>query len=265
MLVSHETPLQLLDLSLSYNDYDYCLVHLLPLYPKYLEFYKKSKSMGRRILLDNSMFELKEAFDADSFAKWVNEILPYEYIVPDVYSDADNTKNNFEKWMKDYKDVPGKKIGVVQGKTYQELVDCYLYMAAHADKIAISFDNQYLMTTGYSLNMNPTRWHILMEGRYHLIRDLIIDGFWKNNIPHHLLGCALPQEFRFYQNIQGIESIDTSSPIIAGMHGIRYNEFGLNDKNTTLLADLIEANITDEMWEDISYNIKMFKTINNIK
>ena len=32
------------------------------------------------------------------------------------------------------------KIGVVQGKTWQELVDCYRFMAEEADYIAISFD-----------------------------------------------------------------------------------------------------------------------------
>lgn len=264
MLVSHETPIELLEVSKCYNDYDYCLVHLLPQESKYLDFFKKSKELGRRILLDNSMFELKEAFDADLFANWIQEIQPYEYIVPDVYTDAEKTMSNFESWMLKYKNLPGKKIGVVQGKTYQEFVDCYLFMAAHADKIAISFDNQYLMTTGYSLSMNPTRWHILMEGRRHLIRDLNIDGFWKINKPHHLLGCALPQEFSFYQNIAGIESIDTSNPIIAGMHGVRYGENGVDDKITILLADLINAKVSEQMKEDIFFNIKMFKKINHI-
>lgn len=264
MLVSHETPIELLEISRSYNDYDYALVHLLSLQPNYLDFFIKSKALGRRILLDNSMFELKEAFNADLFAEWVEKIQPYEYIVPDVYMDAAKTISNFESWMSNHKDLPGKKIGVVQGKTYQEFVDCYLFMAAYADKIAISFDNSYLMTTGYSLNMNPTRWHILMEGRRHLIRDLNIDGFWKKNKPHHLLGCALPQEFGAYQNIIGIESIDTSNPIIAGLHGIRYGENGIDNKITILLADLINANVSEQTKENIFFNIKMFRKINHI-
>jgi hypothetical protein len=264
MLVSHETPLELLDISRTYNDYDYCLVHLLPLHPKYLEFYKKSGEMGRRILLDNSMFELKEAFNADEFAKWVLDIKPTEYIVPDIFSNSKRTIENFENWLNKYNDLPGKKIGVIQGSTYQEIADCYLYMSEYADKIAISFDNQYLMTTGFTREKNPTRWHTLMEGRKLLVSNLIIDNVWNFDKPHHLLGCALPQEFIEYERMENIESIDTSNPIIAGMHGIRYSETGINDKVPTLLADLIETKITDKMWEDISYNIKMFKTINHI-
>jgi hypothetical protein len=267
MLVSHESPLELLDLSRSYNDYDYALVHLFSQHPKYLEFFKKSKEMGRKILLDNSMFELKEAFETSQFAKWILEIHPDEFVVPDVYGVAEKTMENFESWLKDYSDIPGKKIGVVHGQTYQEIIDCYLYMAEHADKIAISFDCPYLMTTGHSLTMNPTRWHILMEGRRHLIKDLIIDGFWKPHKLHHLLGCALPQEFGAYidMDVRGIESIDTSSPIVAGLHNIRYHEHGMNDKITTLLSDLIDAKVNEEMWSDISYNIQMFKIINKIK
>lgn len=264
MLVSHETPIELLEVSKCYNDYDYCLVHLLPQEPKYLEFFKKSKELGRRILLDNSMFELKEAFNTEQFAKWVCEIQPYEYIVPDVYIDSEKTMENFESWLKTYKDLPGKKIGVVQGKTYQEFVDCYLYMAEHADKIAISFDNPYFMTTGFSLCMNPTRWHILMDARRRLINNLQLDGLWKAQKPHHLLGCALPQEFGSYTRINGIESIDTSNPIIAGIHGVRYTETGVDDKITILLADLINAKITEQMKEDIFFNVKMFRKINHI-
>jgi len=43
------------------------------------------------------------------------------------------------EWNLKYKDLPGKKIGVVQGKTYSEIVGCYDYMAnvADVDMIAI--------------------------------------------------------------------------------------------------------------------------------
>ena len=121
MLVSHESPLALLDKSREYNDYDYCLVHLLPMYPQYLDFFRKSKEMGRKILLDNSMFELREAFEPSSFASWIKEIKPDEYIVPDVFADAEKTISNFKEWQNTYGlGVEGKKIGVVQGKTYQD-------------------------------------------------------------------------------------------------------------------------------------------------
>ena len=62
MLVSHETPISFLDKSLRYNDYDYALVHLFETHPEYYSFFKRMLSMGREVLLDNSIFELKTAF-----------------------------------------------------------------------------------------------------------------------------------------------------------------------------------------------------------
>ena len=64
MLVSHETPISFLDESKSYNDYDYALVHLFETHPEYYSFFKSSLLEGREVLLDNSIFELKEAFDS---------------------------------------------------------------------------------------------------------------------------------------------------------------------------------------------------------
>lgn len=264
MLVSHESPLALMDQSLSYNDYDYCLVHLLPQHSNYLNFFLNSKKNGRRILLDNSMFELRTAFQADIFAEWVNKILPYEYIVPDVFNDYNKTIESFNDWLKLYNNLPGKKIGVIQGKTYKEMVTCYKYMSSFADKIAISFEAEYFHNRGYSTDSNACHWHHLMCGRINFIKDLIRDGIWAWNKPHHLLGSTLPQEFKEYNGIVNIESIDTSNPVVAGLHNVRYNDDGLHDKITTKLADLIEANVSEENWNNISFNIKRFREINKI-
>lgn len=264
MIVAHESPLALLDKSLSYNDYDYCLVHLLPEYPQYLDFFRRSKALGRHTLLDNSLFELGEAFEASKFAYWIQELLPHEYVVPDVFSDSAKTIESFKSWDINYKDMPGRKIGVVQGRTYQEMIDCYSFMAVHADKIAINFISSYFGARGHSRENNATPWHILMDGRQQFIRDLMQDGFWAYHKPHHLLGCTLPQEFQAYEGIFNIESIDTSNPVVAGMHNIKYNDHGLDDKLSAKLADMLEAPVSDEHWDCISFNINKFREINKI-
>ena len=45
--ISHEVPLQLLEESKQFNDYDYCLPHLLDQYPKYEAYFRQSKKEGR--------------------------------------------------------------------------------------------------------------------------------------------------------------------------------------------------------------------------
>jgi hypothetical protein len=65
--ISHESPLCLLEKSREYNDYDYALVHLFEKYEQYYNFFAKSLKLGRRVILDNSLFELKESFDPEKF------------------------------------------------------------------------------------------------------------------------------------------------------------------------------------------------------
>ncbi len=56
--ISHESPLSMLDISRTYNDYDYALVHLFEKHPSYYQFFEDSLRQGRTVLLDNSIFEL---------------------------------------------------------------------------------------------------------------------------------------------------------------------------------------------------------------
>ena len=50
----------------------------------YYSFFKCSIAEGREVLLDNSIFELGTAFDSEKFAKYVEELKPTYYVVPDV-------------------------------------------------------------------------------------------------------------------------------------------------------------------------------------
>ena len=74
MQVSHESPIELLNESITYNDYDYCLVHLLDQEPLYRDFFLSSKKLGRKILLDNSIFELGKSFESAPFAEWISKL-----------------------------------------------------------------------------------------------------------------------------------------------------------------------------------------------
>tara|TARA_R110002124_G_scaffold71770_1_gene192012 strand:+ start:5901 stop:6689 length:789 start_codon:yes stop_codon:yes gene_type:complete len=260
MLVSHESPISILDKSRMYNDYDYALVHLFETHPDYYNFFKDSVTVGREVLLDNSIFELGESFDSDKFAKYANELKPTYYIVPDVLEDGYKTIQGFDNFINKYPDLPGLKIGVVQGKTWDELVDCYKYMSDNADYIAISFDYSYYIVTG----VGKTKLERYSTGRYKFINDLQREGIWNKHKPHHLLGCSLAKEFNLYVNDRSIRSVDTSNPVVAGIKELRYNgNLGLNDKPSIKLADLIDHEVTDTQMENIEYNVKNFRKIVN--
>lgn len=264
MLVSHETPISYLTESKLYNDYDYALVHLFETHPQYYSFFKSSLLEGREVLLDNSIFELKEAFDSAKFAKYIEELKPTYYIVPDVLEDVTGTINSFEQFRHDYSDLPGLKIGAIQGKTYDEIVECYRYMDVFADYIAISFDFSWYQQIGLSssLNANYNKLERMRDGRVKLVNMLINDGIWNHRKPHHLLGCSLANEFAAYKTLPSIRSIDTSNPVVGGILNKRYIKgIGFRDKPSVLLADLIDHDVTGEQAEDIKHNVKEFKHI----
>ena len=278
MLVSHETPIPLLKESLSYNDYDYCLVHLLPTHPEYKNFYFESVKRGRHVLLDNSLFELGESYDPEQFAYWVKELKPTEYIIPDVFNNKDETITSYEKFISQYADLPGNKIAVVHGKTYEEFKECYEYFANtyNVQKIAFNFVDDYFINSyedeilvsnlkipNYWHSIPPNNWKKYALGRAMLIERLAKEGVLKSYIKHHLLGATLPREFSLYfENSLDyyITTIDTSNPIVAGLLNKRYDEqFGLQEKWSIKLVDFIDEDGDAEQLKNMFYNIFTFK------
>lgn len=262
MLISHESPLCLMEESRQYNDYCYALVHLFEEYPEYYDHFRKSLEFDREVILDNSIFELGTAFDSIKFANWVSRLRPTHYIVPDVLENAEETMINYLDFIEKYPDLPGMRIGVVQGNTYSELIECYQFMCDHADYVAISFDYAFYQAIG----VGHSKHHKMMTGRQRFIQMLIDDNIWNDRKPVHLLGCSLPQEFGYYRNVSthNIRSVDTSNPIMAGLNNMKYaNELGLNRKPKGLLADNLHTSITDEQQHLINHNIMWFRSIIN--
>jgi hypothetical protein len=311
--VSHESPLCLLKDSLTYNDYDYALVHLFEhentaLAEAYFDFFKNSVKDNRVVYLDNSIFELGESFETGKYVEWVQKLQPTVYIVPDVLESAPGTIDSFINWFSDLSTNKSEALntmamGVVQGADWNDLVACYKFMSANADMIAISFDYSYYLSTGdstlkyYNQAVNSGMYktlrrdgdlylkdienpmdcsfckdklHRYMTGRQRFIKQLIAEGIWNWNKPHHLLGCSLPQEFNYYvkNNIHNIHSVDTSNPVMAGLHWYKYHDtLGLQGKPAGLMAELMGMDPTDAEFagkrQAVLYNTDCFKKIIN--
>jgi hypothetical protein len=257
--IGHEAPKSIFNQIQAVTDYDYALVHLLEEDPEYLSLFVQARENGREIILDNSIFELEEAFDAEKFAGWVLSLRPTWYIVPDALENAKKTLSQMAEWNMRYRNLPGKKIGVVQGKTYEQIKLCYEYMdkIANVDMIAISFDYSY-----YTVSVpHPNKYVSWMLGRVKLLGDLLRDGVINEDKKHHLLGCGLPQEFSFYSDYKWIYSLDTSNPVVHGIKGIEYREDGLWSKESQKLFELINHQVEDT--NTILYNIHKFRWFTN--
>lgn len=260
MEISHECPRCLLEESRTFNTYDYALVHKFKDDKEYLEFYKESLRQGRVVYLDNSLFELEEMFNHAEFAQWVKELgsinpKNFYYIVPDALEEKDKTIESCKDFLLKYPDLPGKSIGVVQGKTLEELIECYLFMGEACNRVAISFDYSYYQKQYPDAK---TKWEAWMLGRQDFIQYLADNGLDIYDV--HLLGCGLPQEFKYYKDMNFIVSCDTSNPIVMGIKGHRYrDENGLDFKESIKLVDLFEAELDNNQHNNIKHNIMVFK------
>jgi hypothetical protein len=257
--ICHEAPKSIFEDVEKLTDYSYALVHLFEEDEIYYNLFKEAVTKGREVILDNSIFELEEAFDADKFAGWVKKLKPTWYIVPDALENAEKTMSQMASWFKKYSNVPGKSIGVVQGKTYQEIKDCYKAIdeLSPCDMIAISFDYSYY-TESFP---HPNKYVSWMLGRVKLLGDLLRDGVINTKKPHHLLGCSLPQEFSYYKHLDysWIYSLDTSNPVVHSMKGIEYGTDGLWSKESQKLFELINAEVSEDTLSLVKTNIQKFR------
>jgi hypothetical protein len=262
MKISHEVPLCLLEQSLQFNDYDYCLPHLMDQYEEYKDFFMRSKENERHIMMDNSLHELGVPYSEDRLFYWLNALQPNEFFVPDFWEDQTQSIVSAKKWIQYQNDYPDTTfIAVVQAKSINEAMVCYqIYKDLGYQKIAFSYGASYY--NEIHLHENKAIGKAL--GRIKTIRKMRELGIIQNNDRIHLLGCSVPQEFGYHKFNSYIESIDTSNPVMAAIQGLKYNTWGLSEKPTINMNECFEIPLSEINIELINHNVKQFKQINNL-
>ena len=259
--VSHEVPKCLLKASLEFNDYQYCLPHLLDQDTAYRKHFYDFKKSGGYIIMDNSLHELGEAYDHERLMFWVSELEPDEFIVPDVWMDIDATLKNAKKWINIMYPKNVTPVAVVQSRSFKEAEECYLALKKLGyKKIAFSYGADWYMDKFHGIHVDKAK----MMGRISAVKQMFYNGVIKKNDRVHLLGCSLPQEFGWYENCSYIESIDTSNPIMAALEGIEYEEFGLNHKPKANMNDHFHIDIKNVNLKLVFHNVETFKKINEL-
>lgn len=140
MKVSHEVPRCLLTVSPEFNQYDYCLPHLLDIDEEYKQYFYEAKKSGRYVIMDNSLHELGQAYDHKRLLYWINELEPDEFMVPDVWMDCHQTANQAKHWLQYKFPKKTKKIAVIQGSNKNEAYLCAgLLRDLGYDKLCVSY------------------------------------------------------------------------------------------------------------------------------
>ena len=251
--ISHEVPLDYLGLSRSFNDYDYALAHLMGI-PEYKSFFQESLKMGREVLLDNGACELGESFNVDTYAKMIEELKPTRFVLPDKLNDEDATIRMHLDFLEKYPHLLefSKPIGVMQGKCYEDLAECYSQLAPKCAYIGVSFlSDAFNRELGLD-KMRPhfCEWFLQQEAYKDCPR------------PMHLLGTYDAREFtaEVYEN-EAFQSLDTSNPVTAAIEGWKYGEDGLRAKSKYPLCRNAETLKTPVDVALMIYNAKAFRVL----
>jgi hypothetical protein len=261
MKISHEVPFCLLTKSREFNDYDYCLPHLMDENEEYRTFFLNSKNVARYIIMDNSLHELGEAYSTDRLMYWINKLEPDEFIVPDVWEDYAASVRNAKLWANTKLPENTTKVAVVQAKNLHEANLCVqAYKDLGYKKIAFSYGASYYNDVCPHINKDLGK----AIGRFMVISSMLKDKILSVKDRIHLLGTSSPIEFGFYVGMPFIESIDTSNPIMAAIGEMPYTKMGLHMKPMANMNKYQDVSL-DFVNEDlVEYNVEMFKTINGI-
>ena len=261
MKVSHEVPSCLLTASPEFNQYDYCLPHLLDQDEEYKQYFLDAKAKGRYIVMDNSLHELGEAYNHERLLYWVNEIEPDEFMVPDVWMDCHKTAAQAKHWLQYEFPEKTKKIAVIQGKDKNDAYLCATLLADLGyEKLCVSYGATWY--NDFFPHANPDMGKAL--GRVRFVQGLLNLNHLKD-VKFHLLGCSIPQEFGWYDNDSRIESIDTSNPIMAALEIIWYKDNGLNVKPKANMNNYFDIDFSKVDYLNVKYNVNKFREINNLK
>lgn len=268
-LISHEIPKQLFPQHHLINDYPYLLCHLLdetgPHYDKeYAAFYKKVVKEYDYSILDNSAFELGDAYDSQKLYEIGEKYKPSHLILPDALHDKDLTQERAIDYISKFGKVSHPQfIGVIQGKSFAEFVELYNFYASlkQVDVIAIPFD---LYTEEQFKTLQPGSDAMAYKThRVDVVASLSRAVVLKK--PLHLLGCATPSEFTMYNSTarKFIKSVDTSAPIVYGWSKIAFEANGVEpfeEKPKDKLAENLDIKLTEGQLTIIGHNVRQFRT-----
>ena len=101
-----------------------------------------------------------------------------------------------------------------------------------------------------------------MMGRIYFINKLKAGGLIEHHIHHHLLGCAIPDEFKYYgPGYEFIKTLDTSNPVVWGCKGHSYDDVITSiEKPTEKIEEFFNKDLDHLDKELIFDNIKKFKS-----
>ena len=244
-------------------DYQYCLAHRFLSDAAYRNYFYKYKDLGGEVYLDNSLYELGEAFDRSMYMKIICTLKPDYYFLPDVFN---QTTSNIESQLSFFKNVDpisyidSKPVAVCHGMTPKDIISSFRILnSALPDyaMIAIPFGSHAWLNEEddpkYLRKSKCEDDNARMAANRGIFLNRYYKTLKKRNI--HLLGCKGLREIPFINCLESadfIRSIDTSLPVTSALEDneikMDYKPKFLIDKNFDMPVknvDLVRKNVED--------------------
>lgn len=235
-----ECPTDMLTIVQPHADYYFALTHLVLKDEICCSFYKDRGCGEKTLILDNSTNELLEPCSLEDIRRAADIIKPDLVVAPDFLGDDASTISGLDAAV----DVFGGSeiLPVVQGRTLTDVVRCSLEIKSRGfDRVAVPYD--ILSTREYSIDL-------MASNRAVVVRVLSGMFGWI-----HLLGFTTLEEVIGYRGNPNIMSMDTGSPVLHGLCGIRFGKDKLLGKSKPTL-DLMPKSGNLEL---VHYNIGYLK------
>lgn len=259
--VSHELPLCFQHYSAVLNDYEFCLPTYWFKSEEYKQYFKEAKLKGRFIIADNGLFE-GDSFTEQQLIDFVNELRPDIFVIPDVWNDAKHSYKNAKHWQKEirqYLPSETKLMAVVQCTDFKigsNLYEDYIDLGIKC--IAFNHSSSAYKDFFPHENISVSK----MMGRIYFINQLKAHNKINKDVHHHLLGCAIPDEFKYYgPGYEFIKTLDTSNPVVWACKGVNYGDLTTSlEKPVEKIEEFFDKDLDFRTESLIFNNIRKFKS-----
>jgi hypothetical protein len=189
MKIGFEAPTNLLEIVNPLGDFDFISVDQFMVDKEYARYFISKPP--RLTLISTRQNHTLHSVPMEDIIKVIGELKRICYVIgPDTYRNMEETMSSYKNFSKMYDRE--YTIGVVQGKTIKECLDCSAY---YGDWIALPFDVS-------------SSWGGRLELVGHLGGKII-----------HLLGMTSLDELEQLKEFDSVQSLNTGLPVVAGLKG----------------------------------------------
>jgi len=250
MFFSFELPTKYLEEFYPEQDHLFCIAPQALEDSTYLDFYKE-KSKEKYVILDNGAFELGKSIPFKDLIALAKEIGAKEIVAPDIVHDCPGTikyVTDLFVYLDEKNLINDYNIMVVpQGKTMEEILNCYNKLARFPTKII-----------GVPARVLPVKAQYHSEQlRFTFLQTLAKNGLLKKRYVHLLGLCAVQfvKAYRKGQRFFRVRSIDTSFPVVLGMIGKTFEQ----TKKKPTMRLVYDVSLSKSTIQKIHHNIKWLK------